>query len=77
MTNDQFWHAHKAACFMRDGYLGGFAEALGAAMIRADLGNFERLAEAFPDMIQRAHAELAARETREAIRKAQETEAAK
>ena len=77
MTNEQFWHAHKAACFMRDGYLGGFADAIGLAMIRADLGNFERLAEAFPDLIKRAHDFIAAEEAREAIRKAQETEAAK
>ena len=77
MTTDQYWHIHRAACELANGYFGGFAEAIGTAMLRADSGNLQRLAEAFPDLIKRAHDFIAAEEAREAIRKAQETEAAK
>ena len=71
MTNDQYWHTHKAATELASGSFGGFAESLGKAMFRADMANLERIAEAFPDLIALAHERIAEREARQAIATAQ------
>lgn len=71
MTNEQYWYIHAAAMEMQRGTLGGFTEAIGKAMIKADMNNLAKLAEAFPDLIAYAHEDIANREARKAIATAQ------
>ena len=58
-------HIRRCARVLASGYFGGFACTIGEALLLADSHNFERVAAAFPDLIQRAAALLAANEAAE------------
>ena len=58
-------HIKRCARVLAAGYFGGFACTIGEALLLADSHNFERVAAAFPDLIQRAAALLAANEAAE------------
>ena len=52
LTNDQL---HKTAIAMSNGNFGSFAMHLGAAYLVADLGNKDRIANAFADLFQKVY----------------------
>ena len=58
-------HVRRCARVLAAGYFGGFATTIGEALLLADSHNFERVADAFPDLIQRAADLLAANEAAE------------
>ena len=58
-------HIRRCARVLAAGYFGGFACTIGEALLLADSHNFERVAAAFPDLIRRAAALLAANEAAE------------
>ena len=58
-------HVKRCARALAAGYFGGFATTIGEALLLADSHNFDRVAAAFPDLIQRAAALLAANEAAE------------
>ena len=63
MTNE---HIKDCARVLASGYFGGFATTIGEALLLADSQNFERVAKAFPDLIQKAAEHLAYEEARRA-----------
>ena len=60
-SDDEIDELRAAAKFMSKGYMGGFAAAIGDAMLIADPGNLDRLRRAFPGLVQRAWDHLDAR----------------
>ena len=64
MTNE---HTKACARVLASGYFGGFATTIGEALLLADSHNFDRVAVAFPDLIQRAADLLAAEQAAELI----------
>ena len=58
-------HIKRCARVLAAGYFGGFASTIGEALLLADSHNFDRVAAAFPDLIHRAAALLAANEAAE------------
>lgn len=63
MTNE---HIKACAQVLASGYFGGFACTIGEALLLADSHNFERVAAAFPDLIQKAAEHIAYEEARRA-----------
>ena len=61
MTNE---HIKACARVLASGYFGGFACTIGEALLLADSHNFERVAAAFPDLIQKAAEHIAYEEAR-------------
>ena len=54
LTDDQIDFLRDCARELSSGYHGGFAAAIGDAMLLADAHNIDRLRRAFPDLIDRA-----------------------
>ena len=61
MTNE---HIKACARVLASGQFGGFACTIGEALLLADSHNFERVAAAFPDLIQKAAEHIAYEEAR-------------
>ena len=57
-VGDDFSELLSAASYMSQGHMGGFAGCIGDAMLVADAKNLEKLARAFPDLIQCAWDQL-------------------
>lgn len=64
MTNE---HIKTCARVLASGHFGGFATTIGEALLLADSHNFDRVAAAFSDLIQRAADLLAAEQAAELI----------
>lgn len=60
-------HIRRCARVLAAGYFGGFATTIGEALLLADSHNFDRVAAAFPDLIQRAADLLAAEQAAELL----------
>jgi hypothetical protein len=54
---DNEGHLYSAAQYMDQGFMGGFARAIGAAYFQADLGNRAVLVTAFEHLFERAYNE--------------------
>jgi alkylation response protein AidB-like acyl-CoA dehydrogenase len=65
-------HVKRCARVLAAGSFGGFATTIGEAMLLADSHNFDRVAAAFPDLIQRAAEAIAYAEAAELINKAED-----
>ena len=60
-------HIKACARVLASGRFGGFATTIGEALLLADSHNFDRVAAAFPDLIQRAADLLAAGQAAELL----------
>ena len=60
-------HVKACARVLASGNFGGFATTIGEALLLADSHNFDRVAAAFPDLIQRAADLLAAEQAAELL----------
>ena len=70
LTDEQIDYLRDCARELSSGYFGGFAAAIGDAMLLADAYNIDRLRLAFPDLIERAEERMAELETQAAIQAA-------
>lgn len=57
-------HVKACARVLASGHFGGFATTIGEALLLADSHNFDRVAAAFPDLIQKAAEQIAYEQAR-------------